>query len=153
MSWFLHAVSDWIIFGWIYVHSSCTCYKWCFVSSAHREIFRTWFSQILLVKAWLNFLSNAMLQKYGKLPKTLMLIQHSYWNPDFKISLFLLHGYNTPQLKDIAMSAITFLPHNFKLLSTHQMEFLVIPFNLFLEISWNYVSIIITIINNSTALV
>ena len=32
---------------------------------------------------------------------------------NFKILVFLLYGYHTPQLKNIAIPAITFSPHNF----------------------------------------
>ena len=35
-----------------------------------------------------------------------------------KILAFLLYGYNTPQLKNIAIPAIAFSSHNFKILPT-----------------------------------
>ena len=40
-----------------------------------------------------------------------------------RVLSFLLHGYHTPQRKDIAIPAIAFSPHNFKVLLTHQLEF------------------------------
>ena len=42
---------------------------------------------------------------------------------NFKILAFLLCAYHTPQLKNIAIPAIAFLPQNFKLLSTRYLEF------------------------------
>ena len=45
---------------------------------------------------------------------------HSYKTYNFKIFPFLLHGYHTPQLKNIAFPAIAFLSHNFKILPTCQ---------------------------------
>ena len=53
---------------------------------------------------------------------------------NFKIMLFLLHGYHTPKLKNIAIPVIAFSPHNFKILPTSHMEFvLVILLNLFVD--------------------
>ena len=52
-----------------------------------------------------------------------MLILHSYKTDNFKIFPFLLHGYHTPQLKNIAFLAIAFSSHNFKILPTCYMEF------------------------------
>ena len=74
---------------------------------------------------------------------------------NFKIMLFLLHGYHTLQLKNIAVPAIDFSPHNFKILPTCHMEFfwVINPNQFFLETGRNYVSIIITIISNITVLV
>ena len=42
---------------------------------------------------------------------------HRAFEPhNFKILLFLLYGYHTPLLRNIAAPAITFSLHNFKLL-------------------------------------
>ena len=41
----------------------------------------------------------------------------------FKILSFLLHGYHFLQLKNIAIPAIAFSPHNFKILPTCQLDF------------------------------
>ena len=68
---------------------------------------------------------------------------------------FLLHGYHTPQLENIATPAIAFPLHNFKILPKGHMGFFWVnnPDLFFSEISRNYVSIIITIISNTTVLV
>ena len=42
---------------------------------------------------------------------------------NFKIMLFLLHGYHIPQLKNIAIPAIPSSLQNFKILPTCHMEF------------------------------
>ena len=60
-----------------------------------------------------------------------------------KISAFLLNGYHTPQLKNIAIPAIAFSLHNF--------QGLLIPLNFFG--GRNYVSILIAIVSNFTVLV
>ena len=73
---------------------------------------------------------------------------------NFKIWLFRSHGYHTPKLKNIAIFAIAFSPHNFKILPTCYME-------LFRVSNLTYIfgrqietctQIIITIISNITAL-
>ena len=57
-------------------------------------------------------------------------------------------------IKNIAIPAIAFLPHNFKIIPATWIFFrLVIPINFFMEIGRNFASIIITIINNITVLV
>ena len=73
----------------------------------------------------------------------------------FKILLFLQHGYHTPQLNNIEISAIAFSLHNFKILPARHMEFfgLEILLKLFLDIDRIYVSVTITIISNIIALV
>ena len=42
---------------------------------------------------------------------------------NFKMLQFLLHGYHTPKLKNIAILAVAFSPKNFKILPTCHMEF------------------------------
>ena len=42
---------------------------------------------------------------------------------NLKILAFLLYYYHTPQLKNIAIPAIAFTPHSFKLLPICLMEF------------------------------
>ena len=79
-----------------------------------------------------------------------MFILHSNETRNFEILPFVLHGYQMPQ--NIAIPAIPFSPHNFKILPTCQMEFLWVC-NIFLEIGRNYVSVIITIISSITVLV
>ena len=66
-------------------------------------------------------------------------MQHKIETRNFKISLILLHGYHTPKLENIAIFAIAFLLHNFKLyqLSTWIFFGLVIKLIYFLEISRN----------------
>ena len=70
----------------------------------------------------------------------------------FKILLFLLYGYHTPQLKSIAIPGITFSFHNFKLLPNQNYLGLLIPLNLFWRLV-KTVSITVTIINIITVLV
>ena len=72
----------------------------------------------------------------------------------FRILPFLLRGYHTPKLKNIAILAIAFSPHNFKILPTCHMESFWVsnPTYIFLEIGRSYVSIIITIMSNTTVL-
>ena len=53
-----------------------------------------------------------------------MLILHSYEIHNFEILPVLLRGYDTAQLKNIAIPVIVFLPQNFKMLRTCYMEFL-----------------------------
>ena len=67
---------------------------------------------------------------------------HSYKTYNFKIFPFLLHGYHTPQLKNIAFPAIAFLSHNFKILPTCHMEFFRVssPTQFFWEIGRNCVN-------------
>ena len=83
-----------------------------------------------------------------------MLILHSYKTDNFKIFPFLLHGYHTPQPKNIAFLAIAFSSHNFKILPTSYMEFfwVVILLNFFGK-QLEAVSNIITIISKITELV
>ena len=73
-----------------------------------------------------------------------MRMLHSYKTYNFKIFPFLLHGYHTPQLKNIAFPAIAFLSHNFKILPNWNFLGLVVPLNFF-ERYVEIVSIIITI--------
>ena len=65
---------------------------------------------------------------------------------NFKI---LPHGYDTPQLKNIAIPAIASSLHNLKILPTCQLDFWGVsnPTKFFLEIGRNYVSIMIFIIS------
>ena len=66
------------------------------------------------------FLSNVILEKYGKWPETEILCVVT--DPhNFKILSFLLHGYNTLQLKNNAVPAFAFSLHNFKILSMRQL--------------------------------
>ena len=69
----------------------------------------------------------------------------------FKILLFLLYGYHTPQLKSTAIPGITFSFHNFKLLPNQNYLGLLIPLNLFWRLV-KTVSITVTIINIITVL-
>ena len=84
-----------------------------------------------------------------------MLILHGNETRNFKILPFVLHGYQTPQLK--ILLSLLFLSHPIisKFYQHTKWNFFgfVIPLNIFLEIGRNYVSVIITIINNITVLV
>ena len=62
-------------------------------------------------------------KKYGEWSETYMLIQKSYWNPQFQNFLFLLHGYHTSKLENVIILAIAFSPHNFKILQACHMKF------------------------------
>ena len=53
---------------------------------------------------------------------------------NFKILAFLLNGYHTPQLKNIAIPAIAFSSHSFKLLPTAYWNF----FELAIPLNYNY---------------
>ena len=68
---------------------------------------------------------------------------------NFKILLFLRHGYYTPKLKNIAILTIFFSPYNFRILPTcHWILFgLVIQLNFFWR---SKLCVIITIISNIT---
>ena len=78
---------------------------------------------------------------------------------NFKMLPFFLHGYHTRKLKNIAILAIAFSPHNFKIFLTCHMEFFCVSNGIIhLNFFWrffgrNYVSIIIAIISNMTVLV
>ena len=134
-----------------------TCYEWCFASSVLRKIFRNWFSQMYLIKAWLSVKSRDD-QKPRYSSCMVMVIEFH----NFKILSSLLHGYHIPQLQSIAIlygffilqfqNFTNFLPWNF-------FGFVIPPFIFyfsFLEIGRNYtmsfMSIIITIVSNITVL-
>ena len=72
---------------------------------------------------------------------------------NFKVLLFLLHGYYTSKHKNIASLAIAFSRFLLSFLAHGIFGWLVIQFNIFLEIDRTYVSIVITIISSITVLV
>ena len=74
---------------------------------------------------------------------------------NFKTFVISPTWFHTLQLRYIVILAIAFSLHNIKILPTHQLDFFLLsnPALYFLEIARNYVSIIITIINNITVLV
>ena len=126
IEWFLHADSDSIIFGLttnpLCIFDICWCplqlyllrMMFYFLSSAHRKSFRTWFSQMFFNKSLIKCgkIISCLMQywkKYGKWPDTLK-------PQNFKILPFLLYGYLTSQLKNIAIPATAFSCHSFNLL-------------------------------------
>ena len=73
---------------------------------------------------------------------------------NFQILLFLLYGYHTPQLENIALPAIVFSLHTRTFMNLLIGIFWVSNLTKFsLKIDRNYVSILITIISNITVLV
>ena len=130
IEWFLHCDSDWIIFG---LTSNLLCiFHTCWLSTpvalvkndalflVHRKSFRTWVSQFFFNKSSITCGKIVSCQKnMGNDHKPRCSSCMAIEPQNFKILAFLLYGYHTPQLKSIAIPAIAFSPHNFKLLPTH----------------------------------
>ena len=77
------------------------------------------FPKCFSIKALLSVKRLSPVEKIWEMTKNLG--AHPAWliNPhNFKILAFLLYGYHLPQLKNIAILAIVFSSHNFKLLPT-----------------------------------
>ena len=104
---------------------------------------------MFLIKAWLSVkIGNDQKPRYSSC--MVMVIELS----NFKILSFLLHVCYIPQLQSIAIPAMAFSPNNFTNLSPWGFFGLeVIIIIIFLEIGWNYMSIIITVVSNITVLV
>ena len=100
------------------------------------------------------FLSNAILKRnMGKDQKPWYSSSIVTETHNFKVLLFPLHGYYTSKHKNIASLAIAFSRFLLSFLAHGIFGWLVIQFNIFLEIGRSYVSIIITIISSITVLV
>ena len=70
------------------------------------------------------FLSNAILEKSlvnDEKPRYSYCIVIEPHN--IKVMLYHLHGYHTPEHKNIAIPAMAFSPYNFKILPISHMEF------------------------------
>ena len=132
---FLHADNDWIIFA---LTTSLLCiFDICLLSIAvvpfpqeksSNLVSPTAFNKILIKFGKIIFCLMQYLKKYGKWPET--------WCSsciDIETHYFKVRHSSQMVMKNIAIPAIAFSPHNFKVLLTHCMEFwgLVIPFNFF----------------------
>ena len=107
VEWFLHVDSDLIIFGfttnllclldicWVFNVVVLVKYLlWCFVASAHRRSFRTWFSQTFSIKAWLGverLFSYFLLEKIWEMTRNLNVHPAQLLNPT--ISKFCHFSY------------------------------------------------------------
>ena len=149
IKWFWHADNHWIIFGLTtnlicifdicWVSTAVALVKNDFSSSTHRKSFRTWFSQMLLTKAWLSverlFPVSCNTQKYMENNQKRRCSSYIVTEPyNFKILSFLPHGYHTPHCENITLSLLL-LSHPIisKIYQPTNWNFwgLVIPFNFF----------------------
>ena len=138
VEWFLHADDDWIfdlmanllcIFDIFWVFTAVVLVLFGF--SAHRKSFRTWFSQIVLIKSWLSVKSLPPVQwntqkNMGNEQKSRCSSCTVTESHNFKTLAFLLHGYHTSQFKNISIPDIAFSSHNSKIWPTLRMEFICI---------------------------
>ena len=93
------------------VHCSCTYLEY-FASSALRKKIINWFSEMSLVKAWLSVkIGNDQKPRYSSC--MVMVIEFRR----FIYLSTLTHCYHTPLVQSIAIPAMAFSLHKFKILS------------------------------------
>ena len=93
-------------------------YEWSFASRVHKKSFKTWFSRMFLIKAWLNV--KVLFTVLWNTRKAMGNNQKAT-HPAL-LSNPLIHGYHTLQLTNAAIPAMAFSPHNFKTSPTFHME-------------------------------
>ena len=85
------------------------------------KVLKLGFPECFLIKAWLSVERLFPVKKKKIMEMTKNLGARPAWllNPhNFKICASLLYGHHSPQLENIAIPAIAFSHHNFKLLPT-----------------------------------
>ena len=131
IEWFLLSDSNWIILG---LTTSLLCiFDICCVSTAVvlvknnvlllvpiRKNFRTWFSQMFLIKAWKNcekivcYLYFNTRKNMGNDQKPRCSSCIAIESHNFKILAFLLYGYHIPRLKKYCYPCYCFLTPQFQ---------------------------------------
>ena len=131
----MHSDSSWIIFG---LTTNLLCiFDICWVPTAvvlvKNDVLLLVPTGEVLELGFPKCFFNKSLIKWGKIVSCLMQYSKKCGNDqklrcsssiatehlNFKILSFLLYGYHTPQLKNKAIFATVFSPHNFKLLPSH----------------------------------